>query len=129
MCSGVSLALLQEQLQFPSGNTPRVSPDSIDEQHLGQGGSQKRWEVVADPSALEEDAAECLLSVAGTRTGVTALHMQACSSGRFGLAAVRVMGRSICFGLGLMVVHSWMRRALGIHKVASEPASHCVVQW
>ena len=69
--AGVAVALLREQPTFPSGsnsNESATEPEDV------------RWESLADPGALELEAADCLLQVAGTRTGITAMNLTTSTS-------------------------------------------------
>lgn len=66
--AGVALALLPEQTAFPA-----VAEDDSNEDELNEDG---RWEALVDPGALELQAASCLLQVAGTRIGMTAVGLE-----------------------------------------------------
>lgn len=75
--AGVTVALMREQSMFPQD-----SPSGGEPYGGGLGGADPtRWEAVVDPLGLEEDAADCLLRVAGTDSGVTALSLQTSTSG------------------------------------------------
>ena len=78
MLAGVTVALVQEQDAY----FPKQSGAAADGKNSWlQGGASPRWEGMVDPVALEEDAADGLLRLAGTRTGWTALTLETSSSG------------------------------------------------
>ncbi|KAK9807232.1 hypothetical protein WJX73_000142 [Symbiochloris irregularis] len=64
LVAGVALALMPEQTTFPPAAEDHAS------------GQSSRWEALVDPGSLELEAASCLLQVAGTRAGITAVGLE-----------------------------------------------------
>ena len=80
--SGVSIAVLKERDMLAR---------RCDKSSLEHTSSQARWELLVDPQTLEEHVADCVLRVAGSSSGITALAFVASVPGEE-ILAVRSSG-------------------------------------